>query len=148
LIVYLDSSAIVKRYVLETGSNIVKEVYEKALNGELEVSFSAWNIGEVLGVFDKYLMRKWLREEDYKLARFQFISETLRLVRLKLVKIIPVRTKLLVSSWKLMEKYHVYEADALQIVSAKYANADQFLTGDKRLHEIATEERLNSVCLG
>ena len=50
-IVYLDSSAIVKRYILESGSEVVSNVYCKALNGELTLSFSTWNIGEVLGVW-------------------------------------------------------------------------------------------------
>ncbi len=143
--VYLDSSAIVKRYVLESGSQIVKGVYERALNGEVKISFSLWNIGEVLGVFDKYLKRKWLSEDDYKIARLQFISETIRLAKLNILKIIPVRTKLLISSWKLIEKYHIYEADALQIVSAKYVNADQFMTGDKQLYEIALKEELKGI---
>jgi len=52
MVAYLDSSAIVKRYVLEPGSDVVAEVYEGALDGELILSFSAWNIGEVLGVLD------------------------------------------------------------------------------------------------
>lgn len=36
---YLDSSAIVKRYVLGPGSDTIGNVY-KALNGELALSFS------------------------------------------------------------------------------------------------------------
>jgi len=148
LIVYLDSSAIVKRYVLETGSDVVGDFYEKVLNGELKVAFSAWNIGEVLGVLDKYFRRGWLGKEDYEMARLQFIGEILKLIRLKLVKIIPVRTELLISTWNLVEKYHIYQADALQVVSAKYIGATNFLTGDKLLFEVAVKEGLNSTYLG
>ncbi len=50
---YLDSSAIVKRYLREAGSDIVKELYMGAYNGELAVAFSIFNIGEALSVFDK-----------------------------------------------------------------------------------------------
>lgn len=50
-IVYLDSSVIVKRYVEEPGSNIVRELYLKAYSGEVILSYSMWNIGEVLGAF-------------------------------------------------------------------------------------------------
>jgi len=96
LITYLDSSAIVKRYILEVGSSIVGDIYERTLNGELKIAFSIWNIGEVLGVLDRYFNRKWLEKKDYEMARLQFIDETLRLIRLKLVKIIPLRTKLLI----------------------------------------------------
>ena len=48
-IVYLDSSAIVKCYVLEPGSDIVSKVYLKALSGELLLSFLAWNIRRFSG---------------------------------------------------------------------------------------------------
>ena len=148
MIVYLDSSAIVKRYVLETGSDVVGDFYERVLNGELNVAFSAWNIGEVLGVLYKYFRRGWLGKEDYEMARLQFIGEILKLIRLKLVKIIPVRTELLISTWNLVEKYHIYQADALQVVSAKYIGATNFLTGDKLLFEVAVKEGLNSTYLG
>jgi len=147
-ILYLDSSAIVKRYILEPGSETVSEVYYKALNGDLTISFSAWNIGEVLGALDKYHRRRWLSREDYEKARYQFIGETVRLLKLRLLKIIPVKTKLLIQTWSLTEKYHIYEADALQVVSAKYVKANKLYTGDKQVQEVATKEGINSIYLG
>ena len=148
IILYLDSSAMVKRYILEPGSETVSEVYYKALNGDLTISFSAWNIGEVLGALDKYHRRRWLSREDYEKARYQFIGETVRLLKLRLLKIIPVKTKLLIQTWSLTEKYHIYEADALQVVSAKYVKANKLYTGDKQVQEVATKEGINSIYLG
>lgn len=46
---YLDSSAIVKRYVVEPGTEVVDEVFERAEAREVFVVFSVWNVGEVLG---------------------------------------------------------------------------------------------------
>lgn len=83
--VYLDSSAIVKRYVLEDGTDVVQEAYTKALQGETKLSFSVWNIGEALGVLDTYQRRKWLKKENHKTARESFITETLRLIKLGLL---------------------------------------------------------------
>jgi len=137
----------VKRYVLEPGSDVVSKVYYEALNGEVILSFSAWNVGEVLGVLDKYYRRGWLSVEDYEKAKYQFIGETVRLLRLKLLKIIPVKTRLLIQTWPIIEKYHVYEADALQIVSAKRIDVKKLYTGDKQVHEIATREGINSIYL-
>ena len=48
--VYLDSSAIVKRYVAEKGSKVIDKIYDKAENSQLKIVFSIWNIGEVIGV--------------------------------------------------------------------------------------------------
>jgi predicted nucleic acid-binding protein len=146
--VYLDSSAIVKRYVLEDGTDVVQEAYTKALQGETKLSFSVWNIGEALGVLDTYQRRKWLKKENHKTARESFIAETLRLIKLGLVKTIPVRTKLLTESWSLIEKHHIYQADALQITSAKYINTDQLLSGDKKLVDNAKKEGINATYLG
>jgi len=53
-VVYLDSSTIVKRYIEEPGSSVVRELYFKAYTGEVILSFSVWNIGEVLEAFDIY----------------------------------------------------------------------------------------------
>ncbi len=55
--VYLDTSAIVKRYVAEEYSDLVDEVYEGAYRGAVRIGFSAWNVGEVAVVLDKYCRR-------------------------------------------------------------------------------------------
>jgi predicted nucleic acid-binding protein len=142
---YLDSSSLVKRYVKEPGSNTVRDIYLKAYSGELTIAFSSWNIGEVLGAFDKAYSRGILNHENFLAAKNQFLIETRRLVRLGVLRLIPVRLKLLVECWKLLEKHHVYQADALQVTSAKAINAAKFFTGDKRMYEIANSEGLQTI---
>lgn len=147
-IVYLDSSAIVKRYIKEPGSDIIRNIYLKVYAGEAVISFSIWNIGEVLGVFDRARITGRIDDETYRVVRKRFLLETRRLVKLGPLVIVPLKTRILRNSWDLVEKYHIYEADAVQIASAKHVNASKFLTGDKQLHEIAVNEGLNSVYLG
>lgn len=144
--VYLDTSAIVKRYVAEPGSDIVRDLYLRAYSGDVLISFSLWNIGEFLGVIDR--ARRMKRLEEHDLVRRRFLGETIRMVKLGIASIIPLRVRILRDSWILLEKHHIYEADALQIASAKYVKSERFLTGDERLHEVATEEGLESVLLG
>ena len=146
--VYLDSSAIVKRYVLEEGSDEVREAYLEAFNGAATLHFSVWNVGEVLGALDTYYRRNWLESEDYRVARELFIAETVRLIKLGVAKVVPVRSRLLAESWLLVEKHHIYEADALQIVSAKHLGVDQLLSGDQRLVDISNKEEVNAAYLG
>jgi predicted nucleic acid-binding protein len=146
--VYLDSSAIVKRYVLEGGSDKVRETYLKAFNGAATLHFSVWNVGEVLGTLDAYHRRKWLESEDYRAARESFIAETVRLLKLGVAKVVPVRSRLLSECWLLVEKHHIYEADALQIVSAKHLGVDQLLSGDQRLVDISNKEEVKAAYLG
>jgi len=147
-IAYLDSSVIVKRYVEEAGTEEVRELYVRAYAGDLNLAFSLWNLGEVLGALAKAKLLNRISEEDYTQARRTFLSETRRLNRLGLAIIVPVKSTILTHSWRLLEKHHIYQADALQIASAKYVNATQFLVSDKRLHEAASNEGLNSIYLG
>lgn len=147
-IVYLDSSAIIKRYVKEVGSNIVRQFYRRAYAGEVKISFNIWNIGEVLGALDRARNIGRLNDENYIIARKRFLSEVRRMIKLNLLVLIPIRGKILVNIWGIIEKHHIYQADALQISSAKYINCTSFLTGDKKLHEVALNEGLNSTHLG
>lgn len=65
-----------------------------------------------------------------------------------IMKLVPVHTMLLVTAWELIEKHHVYQADALQIASARYESAQEFYTADRKLHAVALAEGLNSILLG
>ena len=47
-----------------------------------------------------------------------------------------------------LEKHHIYEADVLQVVSAKHVDAEKLYTGDKQVHDVVTEEGISSVYLG
>jgi len=143
--VYLDTSAIVKRYIAEPGSDIIRDLYLRAYSGDVLISFSLWNIGEFLGVIDR--AKRLNRLKEYDLVRRRFLRETMRMVKLRIASVIPIKVRILRDSWTLLEKHHIYEADALQIASAKYIESERFLTGDERLHEVAIEEGLNSVIL-
>ncbi|MEM3451978.1 MAG: type II toxin-antitoxin system VapC family toxin [Nitrososphaerales archaeon] len=145
LVAYLDSSSIVKRYVEEPGSNIIKDIYLKAYSAELTLAFSSWNIGEVLGAFDKALIRGILNTENYLKAKSRFLVEAKRLIKLGVLRLVPLRFKLLIESWDLLEKHHIYQADALQIASAKSVNTTKFFTGDKIIYEVAKAEGLTTV---
>ncbi|MFW6110593.1 MAG: type II toxin-antitoxin system VapC family toxin [Thermoproteota archaeon] len=144
---YLDSSALLKRYIAEKGTEKVENIYLEALNGEATLHFSVWNIGEVLGTLHKYLTRDWLGEKEHRKARRGFLTETARLIKLKVVQVIPTKSSLLTECWPIVERHHIYQADALQIVSAKHSYADQLLTGDHKLAKISNLEDINAIQL-
>jgi len=142
--VYLDSSAIVKRYVTEPGSLAVDEVFHKAEAREAIATFSLWNIGEVLGVLDERRKRKWLSEDEFTTALKKFVDELIKLLRLRSIEIIPTLTPLLTETWKLILDHHVYEADALQLSACTHSRSDTFLSGDKGLVNIARKVGLKA----
>ncbi|MBS7612254.1 type II toxin-antitoxin system VapC family toxin [Candidatus Bathyarchaeota archaeon] len=143
--VYLDSSAIVKRYVSEPGSSTVDYVFDRGWIGDVSIAISIWNIGEVLGVLSERRRRKWFSEEEFMKVFENFAGETVRLLRLKVLEVIPLSTSILIEAWPLILKDHIYEADAIQIQSCIYSNSNVLLSGDEKLIEIALKTGLNAV---
>lgn len=144
-IYYLDTSALVKRYVSEVGSDVVDEVFRDAYRGVKVLSFSYWNIAETVVVFDKY--ERGLGLDAKKLLR-NMLREAKTLLRLHKLLVIGISPSILRNSIELVLKHHIYVADALQIVSARRANSSILVTGDKRLAAIAEKEGLKILCIG
>ena len=136
--VYLDTSAVVKRYILEEGSDKIDELYDEAHVGKIKLAFSIWNIGEVAVVLDKYHRMGVL--ENAKTVFSRFIGETRLLTKLGQLKFIPLNLKILTESIAYVFKHGIYIADAIQLTSAK--DFDNFLTFDKKLAQIAKIEGL------
>jgi predicted nucleic acid-binding protein len=144
-LVYLDTSSLVKRYIAETGSEVVDRVYSESEAGRLRIAFSIWNIGEAVGVFDRYRVRELISDEEFKRARANLISESLKLSRLEALSLLPMTSLSLAASWSLVSKHHIYVADALQITSSKEVGADLLLGADRRLLEAANAEGVKTV---
>ncbi|ABL79089.1 type II toxin-antitoxin system VapC family toxin [Thermofilum pendens] len=136
--VYLDTSAIVKRYVVEEGTDVLDEIYAGAYAGDVTIGFSLFNIGEVAVVFDKYRRRGVIADVNDCFSKF--LSEVSTLARLGSLRVVRISKPILVESVRYVFRYGVYIADALQIASAK--NFEAFLTFDERLAEVAVKEGL------
>ena len=144
-LVYLDTSSLAKRYIAERGSKVVDRVYAESEAGGLRIAFSIWNIGEAVGVFDRYRVRGLISEAEFKRARSDLVSESIKMSRLESLNILPMTSSALAASWSLVSRYHIYVADALQISSSKEACAETFLGADRRLLEAASAEGLKVV---
>jgi uncharacterized protein len=145
--VYLDSSAIVKRYVEEIGSDSVDILYE-ALERDSKVDalvFSAWNLGEAFGAIDTRFQRGDIGEDAMSEALTLLSLETRKFVAMRKVTILPVGARILTKARGLILKHHIYQADALQLESAKQARADIFISADRRLVDCAKLEQLEAL---
>lgn len=146
--VYLDSSAIVKRYVKEKGSRSVDILYhalEEISAKEQLVIFSAWNLGEAFGAIDTKGQRGDIDKETTIEALTLLSQETRKFVAMRKIRIIPIGARVLARSRELVLKYHIYQADALQIESARQGHAHLFISSDKKLLECARSEQLESL---
>lgn len=144
--VYLDSSAILKRYLKEGGSGEVDRIFLGAESRNYKIYFSVWNVGEVVGILDKEFNKmkgKFLQDRIG-----DFLNELDRLVSMGAIETVEINMSAIFQAIRLVVKYRIYIADALQIVSYKQAGCDSFLTGDRRLSEVAGAEGLSCSCLG
>lgn len=141
---YLDSSVIVKRYVAERGSESAAKIYEESDAREIGICFSVWNIGETVGAIDQYQKRGWITDAQFNKALSGLAGETLRLMRIEALEVLAVTSSALSETWNLTRKHHIYQADALQIVSCAQSKADRFVSADKTLLEVAEQEGIAS----
>lgn len=140
MLVYLDSSMIIKRYIQEEGTTFVDYLYEQANHGYITLAFNLWNIGEVLGVFDQYLKRQWINDVTFNRTLSKFIDETSKLLRINQLLIQPTLSSLQIDTWSLILQHKLYIADALQIANHTLLKAVIFASGDK--HLTITAEKL------
>lgn len=94
-VAYLDSSAIVKRYVHETGSEFVCAQYNDAYLGNVLLSFDVWNIGEVFGAFDRAHRQRRITSKQLNEVIGRFSNETARLKKIRRIRIINLSESIL-----------------------------------------------------
>jgi predicted nucleic acid-binding protein len=146
-LVYLDSSAILKRYLTEEGSELVDLLYRQAERGDITLGFSVWNIGEVIGVLDRYITRDLLEKDEYQKTLGLFYRESEKHVKLGSLIIEPVDHGVLVNAWVLLVKYHIYVADALQLSTARRLEAEVFVSADTLLAGKAGQEKYHVITM-
>jgi len=143
--IYLDTSALVKRYVTEPGTETVDSIYEEAHKGYATIGFSLWNVGEASVVFDKY-EKMGLVDNGRRLLE-KLLGESKLLTSLEALKLVNITSDIVLESIKLVFKHHVYVADALQIASTK-KGFDEFATANRKVAEVAKAEKLTTVFIG
>ncbi len=142
---YLDTSAMLKHYVTELGTEIMDAVYDKAETGDLGITISLWNIGEFLGALDQKRRRGWLPEKEFERLKEDFADELFKLIRLKSIEIVPVQTQILTKTWNVLMTHHLYEADALQIVTCMESKNDALISGDEKLVDESRKNGLEAL---
>jgi predicted nucleic acid-binding protein len=141
---YLDTSTIVKRYIEQKGSKLVDDLYGRAEVGALKLSFSTWNVGELIGALDQHLSRKVISEMQFRTSTKDFVAETIKLFRLGHLNIRSPTAKIFADAWHLIFSGRIYEADAIQTATARSFECDLFLSADAELIGVAKQTNLQA----
>ena len=124
---FLDSSALVKRYIKETGTGIVIETCRDAT----EIAVSIICITEVLSACNRLARDKAISEEQYNWIKHEFLQD------IDAAEVIMITGEVIENSILCLEKGVIRSLDALHIGAAMAYNGDIFLTGDSKQKYVA-----------
>jgi len=138
----LDANAVLKRYVAEPGSDVVETIYRAADAGRVQLVCSLWTLGECLGVLDRLDRQGRLPAGGLAKGRRALLGESARLTRLGMLTVAPLGARLVRKAWGLLLRYHIYQADAVQVATALVRKVDALVTADGQVARAATAEGL------
>ena len=130
---FFDASAFAKRYVEETGSQLVDDI---CLNAK-EVSISVICVPEIISALNRRIREKRLSRRDYVTIK-RHLSDDVRDVGV--VNLIP---EVIVTSTKLLEVSPLRAMDALHVSCALVWGAELFVSSDKQQITAAKRAGLN-----
>ncbi|RMF91434.1 MAG: PIN domain-containing protein [Methanobacteriota archaeon] len=133
--IYLDTSAFVKRYSDEEGSDIVNKVFESH-----EIVTSHWTLAEAVAAIDKKVARRQITvdERDFSLSvLFSDVLGKVTFVKLSDEFLYPVIETVL--------SHHISADDALQLFSCMVSLSPVFLACDKNLIRAAKQVGLEAI---
>ena len=138
--IYLDTSAFVKNYHTEKGSDEIESIFEDAKNGKYTLVMSIWVISETINALDKHRMRKELTQKELNKIVGTILSDISDLMDNNIVEIIDIETELLKVSWEFIINEHLSCSDSMHLVTALQKNCDLFLAADQYLVKIAKKK--------
>ncbi len=140
--ILLDANAVLKRYVVESGSGAIEGVFRAADAGRVQIVYSLWTPGECLGVLDRLNRQGRLPPGGLAKGRRALLGESARLARLGMLTVVPLRAAIVRKAWSLLLRHHVYQADAVQVATALSEKVDAVLTSDGQVERAAKAEGL------
>jgi predicted nucleic acid-binding protein len=116
--IYIDTSAYVKEYHDESGSELVHSVFVSAKNGNTLLVTSLWTVSETINTIDRHFMRHELNKEEYNNVLGAIFTDMFEMLDNKNLKIVDIDTNLVKMSWEYISSEHLSAADSLHLVTA------------------------------
>jgi uncharacterized protein len=120
--VFLDSSALAKRYVLESGSDRVQEILAAASSLGISVICAT----EVVSALCRRRREGGLLQEQYRKARNALFSD------IEDADVIDLTNQVIARAVRLLEGWPLRSSDALHVAAAAEWSADLFVSADER----------------
>lgn len=132
MIFFFDTSALIKRYVLEDGSDKVDQLFDLAN----VIAVSPITLIEASSALKRLLLTKLISQNDY-LQLKQIIGEDF-----KDFEVIPFTSNIEDTAIRIIEKYQLKTLDSIQLASSLNVEThiDGFVVSDAKLKDAAESE--------
>jgi predicted nucleic acid-binding protein len=133
---YLDTSAFVKRYCQEKGSEIVNEIFESGN----EIVTSYWTLAEATAAIDRKVTKGQISEEERDFVLSSLLSDVLD----RGITFVKISNEFVEAIIEMILTHHISADDALQLFSCIISFSAIFLASDKSIIRAAKRESLKA----
>jgi hypothetical protein len=134
---FIDSSALIKRYVEEIGSEKVDDLFTIAS----EIILSPITKIEIHSTIDRLKCERLLSNKDYSRLTKEIHHD------FKYFSVLPFNHQIELQSIHLIEKHHLRTLDSIQLASclSQKDSIDSFVVSDRKLKMAAKKENCNFI---
>lgn len=138
-IYYLDTSAVIKRYIPEPGSDVVEELFDGLTDSD-ELATSYLTLLEVNSTTARLLKGRAITRREYQRTLNQFIQD----ISDYGFTLIPVQNKLIDRSTEIAREYFLRSLDILHFASAMIAS--EMLSVGQEIYMVSADRELIAAC--
>jgi predicted nucleic acid-binding protein len=136
MILFFDTSALIKRYITETGSKKVDELFDAAES----IVISPVTKIEIFSTINRLFMEKVISEKNYELLKSNIDYD------IKYFEALSLSKKLQERAIKLVEKHRLKTLDSIQLAACLHRREIwSFIVSDLKLKRAAQAESLEVI---
>ena len=132
---YYDTSALVKEFVSEIGSDLIDKIGAVAVNKQVQVITSVWSINETIAVIDRLSRRP--RNPLTKIEKQEIMATLAQRIKNSseraAFKFAPMEHRIIANSRILIDQLHVSPDDAVHLYTAFIFDCQYFLVHDDKI---------------
>ena len=140
--IYIDTSAFVKRYHHESGSEKIENLFKEAMQGKKTIYISYWVISETINALDKHQRRGEFTSDNLKKVLGALFYDVYNGMKKGYLVVAEITPEILTASWEYIVGEHLSAGDAIHLVTALYYGCTEFIASDKRLLKVAEKKGL------
>ncbi len=133
--VYFDTSALLKEFVSEIGSDLIDKTILAATTthkGRLQIITSRWSLNEAISVINRKSDNKELNKRDRQEIMAAFVQRWQQTHEEADFRVVPVENELVKRSMLWIDDYKIRPADALHLFTAFTVDCSYFLVHDRK----------------